>query len=154
IRLELVRAGRTQTVTIRATVRPAESELNSPGAEGEATPEPEAKPAVPTTPPILGLSVAPLTPALREQYGVPAGQDGVVIVEVQPRTDAARKGFRAGYLIQRADQQPVRTAADLAAAVARVRASGRPSILLAVRSGAQAGPIVLDLDDDRPSGGD
>lgn len=60
----------------------------------------------------LGLSIETLNASLAKRYGIDA-QHGVVITGVQPGSLAATYGLQAGDLIVDADQQPVRTAAQL-----------------------------------------
>jgi Do/DeqQ family serine protease len=77
----------------------------------------------------LGLAVQPLTPALASQLGIGLGTQGLVVVEVDPFGPAADAGIQRGDVIEQVNQQPVRSVADLRAAVER---SGKDPLLLLV----------------------
>ena len=77
----------------------------------------------------LGLAVQPLTPALASQLGIGPDTQGLVVVEVDPFGPAADAGIQRGDVIEQVNQQPVRSVADLMAAVER---SGKDPLLLLV----------------------
>lgn len=77
----------------------------------------------------LGLGVQPLTPALARQLGISADTQGLLVVEVDPIGPAADAGIQRGDVIEQVNQQPVRSVADLRAAVER---SGKDPLLLLV----------------------
>jgi serine protease Do len=77
----------------------------------------------------LGLTVRPLTPADRTRLSLEANAQGVLITEVTPNSDLARKGVRPGDVILQAGGQPVRSAEDLSAATDRARRANRPLLL-------------------------
>lgn len=59
-----------------------------------------------------GVSVEPLTPGLRNELGLEAEQEGVIVSRVSPSSKAAAAGLRRGDLVVAIDRQPVRSAAD------------------------------------------
>ena len=77
----------------------------------------------------LGLAVQPLTPALARQLGISVETQGLVVVEIDPFGPAADAGIQRGDVIEQVNQQPVRSVADLRAAVER---SGKEPLLLLV----------------------
>ncbi len=94
----------------------------------------------------LGLSVAPLSPALRERYDLGNDAKGVVVTEVKPSGAAAEKGMRAGDVIVEVSQEPVKSPADLAAKIDAARKAGRKSVLLLVQSEAGVHFVPLRVD--------
>jgi serine protease Do len=116
VRLQILRDGRRETVTIRAIVRPPESELNASGGIGQAPEAPQAAPSAGTE--VVGLTVAPMTPALRRQHEVPERINGLVVT--QPGRGSAQ-GVQPGTVIMRAGNAPVTTVAQLQAAVEAAR---------------------------------
>nr|WP_229666053.1 Do family serine endopeptidase [Wenxinia marina] len=98
----------------------------------------------PSTSEILGLTLSGITPELTEEYGIDAEQ-GIVITEVDPLSDAAAKGIAAGDVITEAGQQPVTTVADLEARIEEAEAAGRKSILLLVRRGGDPRFVALSV---------
>jgi Do/DeqQ family serine protease len=81
----------------------------------------------------LGISVGPLTPALASRLDLPGGAQGLVVTNVDSAGPAAQVGIREGDLIEEVNRQPVRSAADLQAAIQRTGA--RPALLLVNRRG-------------------
>ena len=146
IRIEVLRDGRRQTLSVRAGTRPSEEELNADSQNGQGTERQPAPPAAEGAA-VEGVSVAPLTAALRQRFGVAAGATGVVIVEIARNTPAARLGLEVGMVITRADRREVRSAADLREAVEGVRRAGRPGVLLYILTPQGTAPVVLPFDD-------
>jgi serine protease Do len=55
----------------------------------------------------MGLTVQDFSPQLAIGLGLPPGEGGVVVVQVQPGSPASRAGFRPGDLIQEMNQEPI-----------------------------------------------
>jgi Do/DeqQ family serine protease len=81
----------------------------------------------------LGVSVAPLTPEVASQLGLPRQTRGLVVQDVVEDSRAADAGLRAGDVIVEVNRQPVQSVADLRSAVQR--AADRPLLLLVNREG-------------------
>lgn len=60
----------------------------------------------------LGVGPAPLTPELREQFGIDA-EEGIVVLNVVEGSGAARAGIEAGDVLLSADGEPLRSVEDL-----------------------------------------
>ena len=146
IRLEVIRDGRRQTLNVRSGTRPSEEELLAEdGSEsGAAAP---AQPPAARVEPVEGLSVVPLTPALRSRHSLPDSVTGVLITEVARGTPAARLGLQPGLVITRVNRRAVTSAADLRAAVAAAKEAGIPSVLLFVRTPQGTVTAALKFDD-------
>ncbi|MDY6922573.1 MAG: trypsin-like peptidase domain-containing protein [Pseudomonadota bacterium] len=146
IRLEVIRDGRRTTLNVRSGTRPSESELRAAEEQGGG-------PAAPGEPPaargevVEGLTVTPLTAALRSRYSVAEGVEGLVITDVARGTPAARLGLQAGLVITQADRTRVRTVAELRTAIEAVKRSGRPSVLIFVRTPQGTAPLALPFED-------
>lgn len=139
LRLDIQRDGRRQTVTIRSGTRPPAAELN---ADGTAVPgaEPNAGAAAAGTA-VGGLTVAPISPALRERFEIPASVNGVVITQ-QGRGD--NRIYQPGFVIMRAGQRAVTSVADFQAAVAAAQAAGTGVFLLVWTPQGNV-PVLLEL---------
>ncbi len=85
---------------------------------------------------LLGLTVAPLTDELRAKHKLAPKTEGVLIVSVTQPSPAASKEIRAGQVIIEAGQKPVKSARDIAEAIARSRSAGRRAVLLRVEDNA------------------
>jgi serine protease Do len=103
-------------------------------ADADSDGEPAAKqPMGRVTVPGTGLTLATLTPPLRERFGVPAEVDGVVVVEVEDYSPAAEQGLQVGDVIASVAMQPVADAKEAAARVEAQRADGSEVVMLMVR---------------------
>jgi len=138
LRLEILRDGKRQTLNIRAGARPSEAELNG---SDEASPQPGDSGVVGQT--IEGLTVTPITSALRQRYSIPNDMEGVVVTAVAPRSEAGKMRLPVGTVIQRANNRVVRSEADLKAAVDEARSAGRPGVFLLIRVQGTNSSVVL-----------
>nr|WP_239474074.1 Do family serine endopeptidase [Sphingomonas sp. BT552] len=140
-RLDVLRDGKPVTLSVTAAPRPSAEQLTATlnggedsggfGTDGDSDDDGAVTPAEGGT---LGLSVQPLTPGIARAVGVAATVQGVVIGAVSPTSDAAGK-LQRGDVIQSVNGTPVRTAADLARAVAAAKAAGRPQVLVLAMRG-------------------
>ncbi len=81
----------------------------------------------------LGLKVEPLTPEIAAQLGLRSNAQGLVVAGVDPSGPAADAGIRQGDVIEQINRQPVRSVADVRAALQR--SGNRPALLLVNRRG-------------------
>ncbi|HEY0598911.1 MAG TPA: trypsin-like peptidase domain-containing protein [Brevundimonas sp.] len=142
VRLEIIRDGRRQTVSIRAGARPPESELNASrnGPDGPNGPlQPQAGEEA------GGLTVVPMSEAVRRRYSIPDNVDGLVVTTA--RTIGELR-FQPGYVIRRSATGTIRTPEDLRAAVSAARRANRPGVYLIVWTPQQGSvPVVLPFPD-------
>jgi len=140
-KLDVIRDGKPTSVTATVAVRPSEEQLASltgggdddfstdGGAGGGAGGDQRTAPAGGAP---LGLNVQPLTAGIARQVGVEFTGTGVVVASVDQSFDAGQK-LKRGDVVLSVNRQPVRTAAELAAAVSAARAAGREQVLLFVQ---------------------
>jgi Do/DeqQ family serine protease len=83
---------------------------------------------------LLGVQVEPLTPELAKQVGVPTATQGLVVGAVTPGSPADDAGITAGDVIMQINRQPVRTSADVKAALAR--SGDKPALVLVNHKGS------------------
>jgi serine protease Do len=96
-----------------------------PDAEEPAAPPPPKAIAGP-----LGLSLADLSPSLRDQFGIKEDVNGVVVTDVAEGSAAAEKRLQAGDVIVEISQEPVKTPGDVEARIEALKKDGRKSALL------------------------
>ncbi len=139
IRLEILREGRRQTVTIRAAARPSLAELNAgqdgPGAGAPNTPESVGQE-------VGGLTVAPMSDALRRRYSIPAQVNGLVVTAA---VTIGELRFQPGYVVTRSATGQIRTPADLQQAVDTARRANRGVYLIVWTPTQGNASIVLPL---------
>ncbi|WP_223162482.1 DegQ family serine endoprotease [Ruegeria intermedia] len=140
VRVVVMRDGATKTVVVTLGRR-EDAERAEQGAadESQAPVEEDAT--------VLGLTIAPLTNALREDLGLDATAEGLVIMDVDEASEAFDKGLRAGDIITEAGQQKVSTIAELEARMDEAREAGRKSLLLLVRRGGDPRFVALSLEE-------
>lgn len=143
-RVEILRNGRRQTLNLRLAERPSEQQLASTNPAPNATPQPQPEEGGGVAQSSLGLSVRPLTSEDRTRLSLRANDNGLVITSVEPTSDAAEKGIRAGDVIMQAGGRQIRTAAELTAAVDAARRANRP-LLLQVSNRAGRGFVAVDV---------
>ncbi len=143
--IELIRDGQRRTVTATVAQRPSEAIVqaragNVPDPEetvdGKPTPGAEAARAS------LGITLQPLTAALRQQLKLPDTVRGVVIAGINPASDAATEGLQRGDIILQINQKPTTTTAEAAAAVEAARKAGRDTVLMLVQRGTNPARFI------------
>jgi serine protease Do len=125
--VELLRKGQTVDVNVTVGRLPEDEEAADGAGTNGGEEEQETKPEREE---LLGLSIAPLTEELRNQYGIGRAVEGVVITEVKPDSPAAQKDVKPGDVIVEVTQEKVKQPQDVRARLLAVKKSGRRSVLL------------------------
>lgn len=76
-----------------------------------------------------------------------SNQEGVAIAEVDPSSDAAEKGLKAGDLILEVSGEAVKTPDDVAAGVKKAQGLQRKAVLLHIKSSDQKRFVAVQLSD-------
>ena len=131
--LQVLRAGHPVVVDVHSGVRPSEQELAKADKDNDDS-QGGGAPATPQAPrpSALGMSYGPLDDSARHRYAIPSDVHGVVVESVQSSSDAEDKGLKRGDVIVRVFDKPATTPADVLAAVAEAKHSGRTSALLQI----------------------
>jgi len=82
--------------------------------------------------PELGLTLVPLTPENRREYGVAGATNGVLVTNVRLGSPAARKGLSPGDVIKMVGDKKVESPQDVVAAVKRAADDKKYSVLMLV----------------------
>ncbi len=139
IPLEVIREGQRRTLSATIVQRPAENVVRARAGitddEDSASSDDSKAPAVEAAKASLGLTLQPLTSALRQQMRLPDTVKGVVIAGISPNSDAASEGLQRGDIILRINQMPTTTPAEAAAAVEAAKKAGRDTVLMLVQRG-------------------
>jgi serine protease Do len=142
--IEILRDGQRRTITATIGKRPSEEEL----AGRTFNPDPETfdnNPAPSTGGVIeqsLGLQVQALTPSIARQLGVGSETTGLVILRVDPNSDAGAKGLQRGDMVLSANNRRISALADLESAVRTAKSEGREAVLLQVQRRGQPALFV------------
>ena len=108
-------------------------------AVARARQEPDAGPAPQETG--FGITINALTPALRQQLRVPAGQNGAVVTQVDPGSAADLARMIPGDVIIEINDKPTATVNEVSAALDAV-AQGRSARIKVLRRGQENLVIV------------
>ena len=129
----------------RATIEVAVGELpEEPEEVASKTPDKPQSQAQGQVVPGTGMTVSPLSPALRERFGLEEDAAGLVITDVKDGP-AAEKGMKPGDVIIEAGNKPVRAPADLIKAVEAAKASSQKFLLLRVENPQALRYVALPL---------
>jgi serine protease Do len=107
-------------------------ELKEDTQVASTSPKQEKSQAAINTVKALGLSLANLTPELRERFGLADDINGVVITDVDNGGPSADKGMKAGDVVVEVAQDDVKTTDQILSKVDEAKKAGRKSVLLLV----------------------
>lgn len=99
------------------------------------TKEDGAKPSEIKAAKLLGLSIAPMSEALRSKYAISGDVKGVVVTKVDPDSPAADKNIKEGNVIVEVTRSEVASPSDVKKQIDSVKKSGRKSVLLLIDDG-------------------
>lgn len=97
VQLAINRDGRERTLRVRLGELP--EEVAAPQARSRLAEN-------------LGFSVQTLTDQLATRYGLDANEEGVIVTDIDGRSNAYRAGLRRGDLIMQVNRKPVRSVRD------------------------------------------
>jgi serine protease Do len=85
----------------------------------------------------IGLSVAPLSPALAERFGLETDETVVVVTEATEGGPSAVKGITPGDIIRRLNQTRITSVADFAKVLDTAQSDDRKGVLMLIESDGQ-----------------
>ena len=107
VKLEILRGGETKKIDVKLTTRP---DFDAQGQQSE--PKPDEDSTVPTSGDGLGIKVQAIPSNLRRPLGIGSDAPGVMIVEVDPESDAAEEGLSPHQVVTAIDDKSVKSVAD------------------------------------------
>ena len=108
VKLEVLRDGEAKKLDVKLGKRPVTFDDNG----GEAKPRDEEE-AVPTSSGQgLGIKVQAIPSAMRKEFKLESDDPGVIIVSVEPDSDAADEGLTPRQVVVGLDDTPIRSVAD------------------------------------------
>nr|WP_235019484.1 DegQ family serine endoprotease [Tabrizicola flagellatus] len=134
----VLRDGKTETLQVTLGRREE--------AEAKATPASAPADADPKEMETLGLTLAPLDDDVRARLGLDASAQGLVILKVDPASEAYTKGLVEGDIIAEVGQQKVTRLQDLEDRIKEAKDGGRKSVLLLVRRGGDPRFVALSIE--------
>jgi serine protease Do len=109
--------------------------LQDPDKVQAAVKTDEPAPEKPVTQKALGLDLATLNKDLRTRYKIKDSVKGVVVTNVDAKSDAAEKRLSAGDVIVEVAQEAVSSGADIQKRIDLLKKEGKKSVLLLVSNG-------------------
>ncbi len=94
---------------------------------------------------VLGMTVEPMSDALRSQFSLGGDVKGLVVTGVEDGSDAFTKGIREGDVITKVGQEEVVTANELRDKIKAAEGAGRNSVLLLVSRDDAPRFVALNL---------
>ncbi len=130
--VEIIRKGAHRTVSAKVgELEENEQVASAPAKEKEKPAAPAKEQKVEG----LGLSLAPISAELREQFEIGSEVKGVVVTKIAEGGGAAEKGLKPGDVIVEVNQEEVASPAQVASLVDKAQQSGRRSVLLLIERG-------------------
>ena len=115
-------------------------------AEAVTMPASATAPETPSEMETLGMTLAPLDDDLRDRLGLDASAEGLIVLNVDPASEAYTKGLVEGDLITEAGQQHIARLQDIEDRIKDAKDAGRKSILLLVRRGGDPRFVALSIE--------
>ena len=132
VKLDVFHKGESKTVALALGELPNERQAQGKADDGKTQPDAGT--------PRLGLSLAPAG----DVQGA-AGQNGLVVTEVDPQGPAAQRGIQTGDVILNVGGKPVANVGDVRSELARAKTSGKKSVLLQVKSAEATRFVAVPL---------
>ena len=136
VRVTVLRDGQTKTMKVTLGRR----------EDAVAAVTPQGQSQEPATKSLLGLELGELTDDIRSELGLSPGAEGLLVLSVEPDSQAADKGLAPGDVITEAGQEKVTSISELEARIDAAREAGRRSILLLVRRDGDPRFVALSLE--------
>jgi len=106
----------------------------------------EKAPGTPPAPgtPVLGMKLGELTPELRQRFNIQGGE-GVVVTEVDGKSQANEKGIKAGDIIVEMDLTKVTKPEEISDLLKKAEQGRKTSVLLLVQRGEDRRFVALRI---------
>ncbi|HSP13960.1 MAG TPA: trypsin-like peptidase domain-containing protein [Thermoanaerobaculia bacterium] len=127
VKIAALRNGQRQTFNARTAERPTEQTASEETTGGPAEPARNK----------LGIAVQDVTPALRQNYGLPDDARGVIVTDVKAVSAAADAGIAEGDVISEVQGQRVNNSSDFRSAIERFRSGQK--VRMYVTSASRSG---------------
>lgn len=93
----------------------------------------------------VGLTLKPMSDAIRSEYGISPSVKGVFISSVIPGSEAEKKDLQAGIVVVEINQQPVTEPEEIAETIKKAQQNARKSVLLLVNDSGSVRFVALRL---------
>ncbi|MFO0388197.1 MAG: DegQ family serine endoprotease [Alphaproteobacteria bacterium] len=94
---------------------------------------------------VLGMELVPLNAALKQNFSVRKGVDGLAILDVASGSEAAKRGIRGGDVIVAVNNIAVASVADMQKLVENARKLGRKFVLITIARENEVAMLTLPV---------
>jgi len=94
---------------------------------------------------VHGMTLQPLTEEVRQRFDVPKDTQGVLVIDVKPKTSAAEKGIRPGDIIMEISQEEVKTPQQVVDLLKKAEKGNRKSVLLLINRDGESRYISIKI---------
>ncbi|WP_206378359.1 DegQ family serine endoprotease [Sneathiella limimaris] len=137
VEVELWRNGEQITKTVKlGELEKAETKMAK--ATGDVDDAPTAD--------IMGMTLATVNDALRQQFKLADDAKGVLVIDVDPNSEAAEKDIRPGDQILEVQLKPVSDVSDVKASLKEIESTDRKSVLMLTRRGLSSRFVALSTE--------
>ncbi len=95
---------------------------------------------------VLGMELATINDDVRQSLKLSEEAEGVVVVDVDPDSEAAEKEIRPGDIILEVQLKPVKTVGEVKKTLEEILETDRKSVLMLVRRGPNSRFVALQVD--------
>lgn len=143
--IEVLRNGKPVTLRVTPGTRPPEDQLAGFDPEADEGTQGDGQDSAQSGAAALGVSVTAMTPQIARSIGVDPSTQGVVVVGVDPASDAAAKQIARGLVITSVNRTPVDSVATFNRLINAAKSSRARSVLLYVtaRNGSRYVSVEL-----------
>jgi serine protease Do len=117
--LDIIRDGQAKRITASLTTLPADGQDGNPAEPSKG----------------IGLALAPLSPDMRSQFGLPGRTQGALVTSVLPGSPADEAGLQAGDVVLGVGTKAVSNPEEAAKAIRSATAGGHTAALRVLRDG-------------------
>ncbi len=94
---------------------------------------------------VHGMTLQPLTEDIRQRFDISKDTQGVLVVDVNPKSSAAEKGIRAGDIIMEISQEEVKTPQNIVDYLKKAEKENRKSALLLINRDGESRYVSIKL---------
>jgi serine protease Do len=140
-KITILRHGEIKNLTVKiGKMQNAEEETQNPKNLKKRQ---KIKPVISIS--ILGLDLAQLNNEIRKNYNIAENITGLLVIKINPKSEAAQKEILAGDLLLSVNQKPLKSIADLEEIIIRTKKSANKKLFFLVKRNDANYPVVLIL---------
>jgi len=137
-------AAQTATITV-GELDEAAADDGEEGIPGKVD-KPKSKASGET---VLGMELTPVTPMAREEFKLDDAASGLVVMDVEANSEAAKRGMRPGDVIKDVNSEPVKSVEEFKKSIDAAKKAGRKFALVHVVRARDEAFITLPTSEER-----